>query len=165
MGFEDYVLQKWISPPPEIEPEVRGTVDEIFEDLQYIGSDDPGLTSAYLDGIAEPLALLQQFGLQLVGFVTSGKITVPAGTLGSEAETTMPWRRTIYVVAPNPCYYRLVDEKPAKVHILGVDCSGARTVTKLQNGAVPAYGSLDAVEQDYEGVVPWCETCELHALD
>lgn len=45
MGTEDYVLQKWVSPPPEIEPDIRRTIDEVFDDLQYIGSDDPGLTA------------------------------------------------------------------------------------------------------------------------
>lgn len=164
MGFEDYVLQKWISPPPDIETDVRGTLDEIFEDLQDIGSDDSELTSAYLDGITEPLRRLQQFGLQLVAVVTAGKMTFPAGMLGSEADTQTPWRRSTYVVAPDPCYYRLVAESPPKVHKLGVDCPGARTVTTLRNGAVVAYGSYEAVEQDYEGVVPWCETCELHVL-
>jgi hypothetical protein len=164
MGFQDYVLQKWMSPPPKIEPDVRGTVDQIFADLQYIGSDDPGLSSAYLEGIAEPLQRLQQFGLQLVAAVTSGEMTVPAATLGSARETTIPSRRAIYVVAPDPCYYRVLGESPAKVHKLGVDCPGMEAVTRLQNGAVVTYGSRKAVEQDYEGVVPWCDTCELHML-
>jgi hypothetical protein len=100
MGTEDYVVQKWISLPAELEPDVRGTIDEIFEDLQYIGSDDPGLTAAYLEGIFEPLQRLKQFGLQLVGFATSGNMTFPAETLGSDTKTTAPWRRSIYVVAP-----------------------------------------------------------------
>jgi hypothetical protein len=164
MGTEDYVLQKWVSPPPAVEPDIRRTIDEVFADLQYIGSDDPGLTAAYLDGISEPLQRLKEFGLQLVGVVTSGKMTMPAGPFGGGQETTVPWRRSIYIVAPDPCYYRLVAESPAQVHKLGVECTGMRAVTKLENGGVAVYGSLDAVEQDFEGAVPWCATCELHAL-
>src|SRR6266498_1550953 len=99
MGTEDFVLQKWVSPPVHLEADVRGTINEIFEDLQYIGSADPGRTAAYLDGISEPLERLRKHGLQLLRVVTSGKITMPVAAFGSEAETTMPWRRSIYVVA------------------------------------------------------------------
>lgn len=67
-----------------------------------------------------------------------------AGTLGSDEETTIPWRRSIYVVAPAVCYYRLSAESPPLVHKLGVDCAGMGAVTKLQDGGVAVYGSLEA---------------------
>lgn len=164
MDVEDYVLHEWVTPPAEVEPDVRHTLDEIFnEDLSAV-SGDRDLTASWLDTIQAPLETLRAMGLQLVGVLTSGKLTLPASTFGSDAEKTMPWRRVHYIVAPEPAYYRLTNEEPARVHKLGVDCEGIRLFTRSEGEAVAVYGSLQAVERDFERAVPWCERCALEAL-
>ncbi len=106
MDCEDYVLHEWVTPPAEVEPDVRHTLDEIFsEDLQAVGG-EADLTRYYLDSIRDPLQALQAMGLQLVSVLTSGKLTLPAATFEIEEEKTMPWRRVHYIVATEPAYYR-----------------------------------------------------------
>lgn len=53
---------------------------------------------------------------------------------------------------------------PTRVHKLAGDCAGMLVVTKMQSEGVAVHGSREAVEQDFEGIGPWCATRELHAL-
>lgn len=161
LGTDDFVLHEWVTPAPEIEPIFRGAVDEIFSDLQDISADEPGIVASYLDQIYQPLMRLQELGIQLVGMVWSGNMQFRAPALGSDEMKSLPWKRTIYVLAPHPAYYSLSEEKPIRTHIFGIDCEGSRKIAAGKGGDVKVWGSREAVERDYEARVPWCDTCFL----
>lgn len=162
MGGDDHQVHKWVSPLPEIEPDVRRAIDEVFQDLQYV-DDDPDMTRTFLDGISAPLERLHALGLQLVGVSTSGTLALPVGPgLPVPQQREIPWQRTHYIVAPDPADYRLPSEQPVRVHKLGVDCPGIRAVTE-KSAPVTVYRSRAAVRTDLEGE-PWCAKCELAIL-
>jgi hypothetical protein len=161
-GSHDATTHWLVSPSPEIESEVRRALDEIFADLPYVGG-EPELMRAYLDGVEQPLRRLRELGFQLLGVVVSGTMAIRDH---EGEECRMPWRRTHYIVASNPSYYRLLDEAPPRVHKLGVDCVGIRQlIAAKQRKETPfvSYASLEDVERDFEGSVLWCEACEWSA--
>ncbi len=154
-----YTIHKLFQVPPDIEPAIRHILDAIFNDLPYISSDEPGLIATYLDAITEPLVKLIEFELQLGAVNTTGKMNIPAGTLDSEEDIEVPWTQTHYFIAINPCFYRPSGDD--HVHILGVKCQGERTLL-LEGTEIRHWASHESVEQAFEGIVPWCDTCFLH---
>jgi len=114
-GAGDFVIHEWVEPSPEAEPAYRQMVEAIFNDLSYISADDPGLVSAYLEGLAEPLRDLDALGLQLMALPTRGTIEIQ----GVAGPARMPWSRTHYVIAPAWAAFR---GQRGFVHLLGTAC-------------------------------------------
>jgi hypothetical protein len=143
---------------PSVEPNVREALSAIFDDLQYISPDERDVVSTYLDSIEEPLRTLRALGIQLAAAQTSGKLVV-SGMIGRDEPAEMPATITVYLVAPRPCFYRPANDP--HVHLLGIDCDGERTL--LAEGATGrSWPSREAVNQAFEGTVPWCDKCFLH---
>lgn len=154
MGTLAYGRHEWVELRPEFEPEVRRLLAEVFDDLQLISLYEPGLASAYLDAIEEPLARLQAIGLQLVGITRTGTMTAASGP--------MPWSQTDYIVAPPVCFFR-VDE--GLVHLLGVDCSNAARAATRGGGRLAWWASAEVLERSFEGAVPWCARCAAESVE
>jgi hypothetical protein len=163
LAWDDYALHRWVSPHREVESEIRHAIDEIFSDDLAVVRGDLDLERSYMDVVAEPLGLLDSFGIQVVAVLTSGTLTFPEGTFGSEEAKQLPWRRAHYVVAPDPAYFRLKAEEPAVCHMLGVRCAGLDAFTRSDGASVIVYAGLDGVRRDFEETVPWCEDCGLRA--
>lgn len=157
---DGYSLEVFVRPEPEREPEVRHTIEAIFNDLEYISPQDPELFSSYLDSIQEPLADLKAFGLQLAAHKTQGTLEVPAGAFPAADQQLgpVPWSQTYFFVTPRPCFYRVGDD--GNVHMLGIGCEADHELT--QKGAAVHWWTAPAVEVAFEGAVPWCNTCFLH---
>jgi hypothetical protein len=159
MRSEDYVVFEFVNPSPAVEPEIRHTIDEIFGELQYMLGDDD-LERCYLDDVSEPLQNLTQLGLQLVGVLTSGTMRMMAAS-----SEPLSWRRTYYIVAPDPAFYYLPDTAPAVVHLLGVDCGGVRAITRSHGKHIAVYGSHQAITEAFEREMPWCEKCGVAVVE
>ena len=154
MVGESYITKYLFSPAPEIEPELRSILDEIFQDLQYIDSDDRSMLSVYLNQIAEPLATLNEIGVQLVAINTTKNYKV--------LDKIEPLRTTFYLIAPLPCYFMLKDGQDEVVHKLGAPCKrGSQILTSSKEGMVfRIIPSRLLLYQDHSGYVPWCKVCE-----
>ncbi len=152
-------VETLLPTPPEVEPDIRHVLDAIFQDLQYIDCSEADLVSAYLDGIERPLEIVRRLGFQLAATTTKGKLTWPAGILGQEEPTELAVTKATYFLAPRPCFYRPAGDD--HVHVLGVDCDGERGLTR-EDARVRSWGSRQVVERNFEGTVPWCDTCFLH---
>jgi hypothetical protein len=157
MGGLSYSRHEIIPPAYEaMEPDIRRTMDDIFTDLEYVGG-DAGLTSAYLEGIAEPLRQLRDWGFQLTATVTTGTLTF------GDPPQRIPWSSTLYVLAPAGTFFQA--EGAGLVHLLGADCDDAgRELTAGEDRAFRYWSSRDALEQAFEGRVPMCPRCALAAV-
>ena len=155
-----HAVVDWWQLPAEAEALVRRARADIFDELEFIGSDEPGLVSAYLKGIAEPLAELEPLGVTLIAVTSPARVPLADGT-------ALPIRATTYILAPRPCFYRLGGDSEGLVHRLGSRCStGADHLAQHHGGGVTVLGGLEAqLELVYEGAVPWCRACQLDHPD
>ena len=151
----------WLaSPGPSIEPEARAAVAGIFDDFPLITAADRPVVTAYLERIEEPLRRLQSIGFQLFGVQTRGTYRTPEGDVPD-------WRRSHFVIAPDPCYFRVEHggEEGGEgivIHRLASSCDvGMRHLVRALCSEVglTAWPAFDAVQIDYELNVPWCPLC------
>jgi hypothetical protein len=162
VGSQDFVLHQWLPSSPATEPDIRHTIDAIFNDLQYIDTGDRAFVAAFLDGITEPLRQRQEsFGLQLVVGTTRGKMKLPPVEWKPEPEE-IAWERAYYIVAPDPAFFR-ADDGP--IHKLGTSCRDAFVLATDPRDDVPrkVWGSLEDVFLAFEGTPPWCPKCRADA--
>jgi len=162
LGSQDFVLHQWLPSSPAIEPEIRHTVDAIFNDLQYIDTGDRGFVAAFLDGIAEPLKELQEtFRLQIVFGTTPGKMKLPPVEWKPEP-AEIDWERAYYIVAPDPAFFQAGD---GPIHKLGTSCRDAFVIATDPKEDVPrkVWGSLEDVLRVFEGTPQWCVKCRSDA--
>ena len=163
-AITDSMRTHFLAIPEEMEPEVRRATDEIFADLQYIGTDEPDLLASYLGSIEEPLHELRGLlGIQLVIVTSKGTMTV-GSVLGEEKQ--IPWTTTDFVIAPLPCFFRADGDASALVHMLGAHCLDGHRVFSLQTDVgLHLWLSTEAVEQSFEHAnVPWCSTCSMASV-
>jgi hypothetical protein len=142
-----------IQPAPHIEPEIRRHIDEIFDDRSYIsGNDPPDMISTYLDGIAEPLAWLEDVGLRVTAIMRERE----GNQLGIAA---------YYVHTPESAYsVKGAEPGAVQVHVFGPACAGAQALGRADQAAFTLWPSRAAVEQAFEGRVPWCDDCFMATL-
>jgi hypothetical protein len=158
IGAEDFSLTKLISPPPEVEAGVRALLAAIFDDLPEIDSEDPRLVTAYLESIKDPLGDLYAIGLQLVARTITGRMALSGATVPG-APGSVPWRRTQFVVATRPCFFRTSGD--GLVHVLASRCSSAADGLTAEGAEVRAWASEEGLDVAFEGSIPWCDTCFL----
>lgn len=157
-AFAHAARAHFVAVPDELETEAREAWDEIFEDFQLMEPDvdPPGLISSYLEGVAEPLARLQQLGLQLVAVKTSGTIEI----LGMTTHGT----QTDFILAPRPLWFRRGEA--GAVHLLGARClEGHKAFTGNDGEAVHLWRSSEAVDVSFEQSTPWCATCAIGEVE
>ncbi len=162
LGAQDYVLHQWLPSTSAAEPEIRHTIDQIFNDLQYIDTGDRGFVAAFLDGITEPLKQLQAaFGLQLVVGTTHGKMKLPSVEWNPEPQQ-IDWERAYYIVAPDPAFFRAGD---GPIHKLGTSCREAFAIATDSKEDLPrhVWTSTDEVIRAFEGSPSWCAKCRVDA--
>ncbi|KPK90161.1 MAG: hypothetical protein AMJ88_16540 [Anaerolineae bacterium SM23_ 63] len=118
LSFHDFTHSIIPTLNPEFEPAIRRAVDDIFNDLTYIDSDDPPMVSIFLDNIEKPLELLRSFGLSLIAIMTSGKLRIHNG---SEIPN---WHRVYYLFVPEGSYFRIGKELEGQlVHKFDPQCT------------------------------------------
>jgi hypothetical protein len=162
-GVGDYMKVPLVTPPPEIEPEFRRTLDGIFQDLECIDPRDPSLLASYLEGIKAPLDDLHELGFTLFALVTRGTLTLPDGPFGPPAQREIPnWLRTYYLVIPMNGFFRLREDAKETGHRFSAECRPA--VVALAKAArnhtpVSVWSASDAVRVSLERCVPWCQEC------
>jgi hypothetical protein len=151
----NFARTHFLAVPDELEPDVRATASEIFDDYTLIEPevDPPGLVDSYLESIAGPLARLRALGMQLVVVQTSGTIEI--------AGTTMQGTQNDLLVAPSPCWFRREGDASDPVHVLGARCNTGHRVFAESHVAVELYRSREAIEQAFERAAPWCPTCAM----
>jgi hypothetical protein len=157
IGTDDHVVSTWLPDlPADVERDLRHAQSAIFDELAYVDAGHTDMVSNYLDEIEEPLRVIAERGFLLVGIVTSGVRVTPDGE-------RMASSRCVYVLAVNPCLYRVANaDRRAVVHRLGVECEGAAALTSDTHGAIKAWTPAEALV-DFEGAIPWCPTCALAA--
>jgi len=150
-----------VSPSPDIERALRAATDAIFDADFGICMGDPDLLPSFLNTVEEPLDAIREAGHQLFALQTTGEVTLPESVGGQKIAK---WRRTFFLVAPLPCFFRVERPEPpqALVHMLDPNCAEAmgeipRAHTRefklrFWNAAAP-------VHQLYERAAPWCQTC------
>ena len=155
IGTDDHVVNTWLPDlAADVEHDLRHAHSAIFDELAYIDAGHADMVSNYLDEIEEPLRVIAERGFLLVGIVTSGVRVMPDGE-------PMASTRCVYVLATDPCLYRVTDDdRRAVVHRLGVECDGAAALTFDAHGPVKAWTPAEALLA-FEGVIPWCPTCAL----
>lgn len=162
-GMHSYSKVPLVSPPPEIEPQFRRALDDIFEDLPYIDSSEPGLVSSYLNSIEDPLRTLHELGFSLFALVTRSTLTLPDSPLGSPSQRQIPnWRQINYLVVPLNGFFRLGMDTQETVHTFSPQCQLAvATLAKATQKQMPVivWGSATIVRAELEGKVPWCQEC------
>lgn len=147
-----YDKSVWVSPSPEIEPQIRHALDEIFgEDLLVMSQDEPDVLSSFLEGLSEPFDVLRTHGLQVCAVVRD--VVLRTGT------ASIPMSGTRYIIATDPCYFTLeVDD--ARVHKLGTVCQESiQTIIDGVDLPSKRWASRDLVDQYYERSANWCPVC------
>jgi hypothetical protein len=158
-------INRWLLGDP------AGTANEVIDDL-FSGREgldaheDAEAVASYLDAAARPLHRLPQLGLQLVVVLTRGRYLVSASRRRARI-TLAPVDIADYLVAPDPCYFRLADaEFGAPIHTLGADCLPGHELivngTAERNAGGKSFSiwtERAEVTRDFELAVPWCSTC------
>ena len=153
-----FQVEYFYIPSSDKESFFRKICEDIFDDLQYIDSQDPLIVSAYLDTIKEPLEKLKELGLQIIAIRRKVKVV----------QLRVVMDETLYIVAPDPCYFQVYSDSEQKlVHKLGVEnCKEAeKDLSALKRGDIVFrwFSSLE-VEQYFENKVPWCNFCLLSEI-
>jgi len=155
VGGHDHSVSYLVSLNAQYEPTVRHLVDEIFQDMQYISSDETELVSSYLDGINEPLQELKRYGVSILGISTRGTIT-------RDDRSTIPnWMRTYFLVVPTSGYFKM-DGVNNNLHHFDPGCHAA--MSELNESIRKGNGltvllDVQTIREEYENDVPWCEQC------
>jgi hypothetical protein len=148
---------------PEFEPSVRRAIDAIFVDLQNLDTDDASMVAVYLDSVEEPLAFLRSLGIDHFALMASGALELPDG------RQVPQWGSTHYMLIPRGAFFRPnLEHRSTLVHSFDPMCKDALDdLYVLSRGASGAtiYRNRPAIEQDFEGSVPWCHNCALHGLE
>jgi len=149
-----------VSLKEEFEPTIRHAVDEIFQEMQYIESDESDLISIYLDGIAKPLQELKRHGISILALSTQGTMKLKNGAMIPN------WVRTYFFVVPTPGYF-IVEGENKKFHHFDPACRAAMSdLNELVRAGKVLNGRLDAqsIREEYENNVPWCEYCCINEM-
>lgn len=160
VGGHDHAVPHLVSFKEDFEPAIRHAVDTIFQDMQYISSDEPELVSSYLDGIAEPLQKLKRYRVSILAMSTRG-------TMKMENGATIPnWVRTYFLVIPTLGYFKTEGENK-KFHHFDPACRSA--MSDLNESVRSGKGlstRLDAlsIREEFENDAPWCEHCCLNEM-
>jgi hypothetical protein len=139
----------------DVEPTVRTLVDRIFSDVEYISADEPGLVSAYLDGVSEPLRELQRYGLSILAVSETGTYRFDDGS------TMRNWVTNFFLVIPTLGYFRL-DREGSEVHRFDPGCcSVASDLSEAMrsNVGMRVWPKPEAIREQYEDAVAWCINC------
>lgn len=140
---------------PEFEPTIRHLVDEIFNDQQYISSDDRGEVSSYLDSIAEPLASLSSYNIAILAITTTGTIKLNNG------HDIPNWKRTYFYAIPIQGYFH-VQEEGQTIHHFSPTCDDAMAKlldASLRDKQIQVYPSDQIIRDKLKGSVAWCAKC------
>lgn len=162
IGHHDCVQDVLFDISPEFEPAIRHSLSDIFDDLPYIDSNDPGMVSAYLDSIEKPLNNLNSLGIMLYAISSKGSLRVSSG------EVVPDWHRVYYLVVPADSYYSVMrDESSRLVDSFNPDCTNS--VKELLDAAtnqrsIKIWNNREALKTDLEGNIPWCPDCGLGEL-
>lgn len=157
LGFHDFVHSSLVSIKHDFEPEFRNTLAGIFDDLPYIDPAEPGMVTAYLDGIEGPLNALHELGVAIFAVVSKGKFQLASG------EEVPDWSRVYYLIVPTDSYFATgKDPSSENVHRFDPHCD--RAVKALLRACVKEESVFtwignERITADYEGNVPWCTTC------
>ena len=161
-------VNRWLLPEQAaLEGEVDAVVSEITERRAEIGRNAEGDALAEsLVAVEAPLRRLQTLGFQLVVVFTTGTAVVTTGA-GRQRFAIPAVEMVDYLVAPDPCYFRLVrPDLSGPVHRLGAPCTtghgeivlGAEDEREKQ---FSIWSAMDILARDFERSVPWCETCRV----
>ena len=154
LGSDDSVLSHLVSFSSEFEPIVRQAVDDIFQDMQYVGG-EPDLERCYLETIEEPLRILQNHGVGLLAIASTGKWKQRFGDQEHE------WTRTYFLVVPLQGYFRIQVEGKS-VHQFRPSCNRAMSdVHEAVTKQTPISVWLEAptIVKQFEQAIPWCQGC------
>lgn len=153
IGLSHQVSQ-WFEATPALEPEIRQTIAAMFDDLPYISTDEPGMLSAFLDGVEEPLRKLwEEFGLGV--FAVQQMMSQPP--IEGAGGPPMRWPHTIFIVAaPSTA----VLDANGSAHLVRAGCEGLAT-SVAQDLVRRAWPSPSVLELQLEGSANWCPTCML----
>lgn len=160
VGGHDHAVSHLVSFRDEFEPTIRHAVDAIFQDMQYIGSNETELVSSYLDGITEPLQELKRYGVSILAMSTRGTAKFDNGS-------TIPnWVRTHFLVVPALGYFKAEGEGK-KIHHFDPGCRVAMSDLNesLHKGkGLSTRVDAQSVREEHENDVPWCEQCCLNEM-
>jgi hypothetical protein len=161
-------VNRWLLPEQDVlEGEVDAAVSEITERRAEIGphAQADGL-EASLVAVEAPLRRLRSLGFQLVAVFTTGTCVVTTGA--GQPRFAIPAVEMVdYLVAPDPCYFRLVrPDLSGDVHRLGAPCTpghgeivlGAEDEREKQ---FSIWSAMEILTRDFERSVPWCDTCRV----
>jgi hypothetical protein len=154
LGFHDFGINYLIKLEPEIEPDVRRLLDQIFDDIQYFDPQDMDAMKYHLEYITEPLTNLKEFGVTILGMVTTGNYKI--------SEKIIPnWKRVYFWIIPRFGYFKL-DGEDQKVHRFDPACKQAMrdllSVATKEIGIASWFPS-EYVRQSFIDNPPWCEDC------
>lgn len=158
MGAGAMSLRKLVKTTPEIDRDFRRILDSIFRDLSYIDSEEPGMVSCYLDGIADPLDELYALGYSLQHVQSHAEYEMA----GAPQKVRVPL--AVYFVAPEPCYFAWSHESGGigAIHVLGACPDATRRLILAEEDGIHLLHSRLVIE----ALIPeedrrWCPICAM----
>jgi hypothetical protein len=159
LGSHGHIVQEWFSAIPQMEPQIRHTIEAIFNDLPLIDVQEPVMVSSYLDAITQPLNDLQALRLQMLAILSTA-------TNKSGGREIPNWRMTRYIIAPDPCFFATVAPAEATVvHLLDPSCSESIAVAKNSEMLdIQVFPDLQLLDAQFEHNIPWCPQCRARSF-